>query len=273
MAATESDGSSVSSSPVKDDYERQGARNVKISYRLIACGIAVLGVSFSCDSTSAQAPRTANRSNVSQPRATRPAPPPAGQPATNSTRTAAMATAGSKIAVIDVSEVFKNHIRFKQAMEDMRKDVEGFEAVLQQHGAELQKKRELLQEVRAGTPDYDRIERDMAGFQAQVQADTQLKRKEFLQKEARIYYNVYAEIVKEVEYFAQRQGIDLVVRFNSGQIDPQDRKSVLEGVNRAVVFQQRINITTHILNRLNGPVTPGGGTAQQQGTAPPLHRR
>jgi hypothetical protein len=46
---------------------------------------------------------------------------------------------------------------------------------------------------------------------------------------------------------------------------------VLEGVNRAVVFQQRHNITTHILNRLNGTPTPGGGTAQQ-GTTPPRRR-
>jgi Skp family chaperone for outer membrane proteins len=229
-----------------------------MSYRLIAWGIAVTGVSFCCDSISAQAPRTATRSNVTPQHTNRAAVP--ADPST--TRTAAMATRGSKIAVIDISEVFKNHTRFKQAMEEMRKDVEGFEGVLKQHGAELQKKREQLQEVRPGSPDYDRIEREIASFQAQVQADTQLKRKEFLQKEALIYYNVYAEVVREVEYFAQRQGIDLVVRFNSGQIDPQDRKSVLEGVNRAVVFQRQLNITSHILARLNGPAA---GTARQPG--------
>ena len=79
-----------------------------------------------------------------------------------------------------------------------------------------------------------------------------------------------AEIVKEVEYFAQRQGIDLVVRFNSGQIDPQDRKSVLEGVNRAVVFQQRLNITGHILNRLNGPAQ-SSETANKSTVPRPRH--
>ena len=101
-----------------------------------------------------------------------------------------------------------------------------------------------------------------------MQADTALKRKDFLQREARVYYNVYAEVVKEVEYFAQRQGIDLVVRFNSGQIDPQDRKSVLEGVNRAVVYQRHLNITSHILNRLNGPTS----TAGRKSTVPERRR-
>ena len=158
--------------------------------------------------------------------------------------------------MIDIGYVFNNHARFKQMMEDMRNDVQAFEGKLKENGAELQKMQAQLQENRPGTPDYKKLEEQIAGFQAQVQAKTQLKRKDFLENEARIYYNVYNEIVKEVSYFSQRQGIDLVVRFNSEQIDPQNRKSVLEGVNRAVVYQNRLNITYEISERLNVGTRP-----------------
>ncbi len=172
-------------------------------------------------------------------------------PSTNRAAPAVKPT--SRIAVIDISYVFKNHARFKQTMEDMKKDVEAFEAELKQNGAQLQKYQEQLREHHAGSPEYKRIAEQIAGFQGQVQAKTQLKRNEFLQKEARIYYNVYKEILDEVAFFAQRHGIELVVRFNSEPIDPENRKSVLEGVNRAVVFQRHLNITFDILERLNGP--------------------
>lgn len=180
---------------------------------------------------------------------------------------AAPANSGSRIAVIDISYVFKNHNRFKQSMEDMKTDVEAFEAHLKQSGAQMQKLQTQLREYAPGTPDYKRVQEQIAQFQARVQADTQLKRTEFLQREAKIYYNVYKEIVDEVNYFAQSHGIELVVRFNSEPIDPENRKSVLEGVNRTVVFQRHLNITFNILERLNGPAPqspPDGMTRNTQ---------
>jgi Skp family chaperone for outer membrane proteins len=161
-----------------------------------------------------------------------------------------------RIGVIDINHIFKNHERFKQMIEDMKKDVEAFEAQLNQRGKELQKMREQLDEHRPGSETYKRIEEQMAGFQARVQADTQLKRKEFLEREAKVYYDVYEEIVNEVTLFSQQNRLDLVVRFNSETIDPQNRKSVLEGVNRAVVFHNRLNITYPILDRLNRGTAP-----------------
>ena len=66
-----------------------------------------------------------------------------------------------------------------------------------------------------------------------------------------IYYNVYNEVLNEVALFAEQHGIGLVLRFNSEPIDANDRASVLEGVNRHIVFQKNSNITPNIIDRLN----------------------
>ncbi len=97
-----------------------------------------------------------------------------------------------------------------------------------------------------------------------IQADGQIaatqKKKEFLDREAKIYYGVYQEIVNEVEAFANENGIAIVIRFNSEEIT-QDRNAVLEGINRAVVYQSKSNITNAIIERLVRK-SPAMGTAQ-----------
>ena len=55
----------------------------------------------------------------------------------------------------------------------------------------------------------------MARKQADGQAQTQLKRKEFLEREAMIYYKTYTDISSVVQQFAEKYGIALVLRFNS----------------------------------------------------------
>ena len=162
-----------------------------------------------------------------------------------------VAPSGNRIAVIDISHIFKNHAGFKQAMDRMKKEVEAFEAELRKRGKEIEGLREQMRNFKSGSPEYKGIEEKMAKRAADGQAQTQLKRRDFLEREAKIYYDIYMEIGAAVAQFSQRNGISLVVRFNSAPIEGTDRNSVLEGVNRAVVFQQNLNITPMVLQMLN----------------------
>ncbi len=162
-----------------------------------------------------------------------------------------VAPSGNRIAVIDISHIFKNHAGFKQAMDGMKKEVEAFEAELRKRGKEIEGLREQMRNFKKGSPEYKGIEEKMAKRAADGQAQTQLKRRDFLEREAKIYYDIYMEIGAVVAQFSQRNGISLVVRFNSAPIEGTDRNSVLEGVNRAVVFQQNLNITPMVLQMLN----------------------
>ena len=184
-----------------------------------------------------------------------------GQTVPASAPASSAAAPRSSVAVVDISYIFKNHTRFKQQMEGMKGQVKEFEDQLRKRHQAIAQMKETLGEHRPGTPDYKRIEEEIARIASQLQVDTQLKRKEFLEREARVYYNVYTEITNMIAYFAERHSLSLVLRFNSEKIDPQDRQQVLQGVNRAVVFQKNLNITYEVLDRLN------------RGTPPPVVRR
>ena len=157
---------------------------------------------------------------------------------------------GTRVAVIDISKVFKEHPRFKAQMEAMKAQVKDFENQLQQRGQEIQKIQSDMRQFEPSSAEYKQLEGQILKLQADGQVLAAQKKKEFLDQEAKIYFNVYNEIVQEVSDFASQNGIAIVVRFNSEPIDPNDRQSVLEGVNRAIVHQSQSNITTAIQKRL-----------------------
>ena len=168
----------------------------------------------------------------------------------------AQQSGAGNVAVIDISRIFKEHQRFRASLEDMKKDVEAAEAGLRKDAEDIKKMAQDLKNgpYAAGSPQYKQQEELIATKQAQIQLKMNLQKKEFMEQEAKIYFQVYTEIEKEVAAFAQRYGIDLVLRYNKIDMSPEDRQGVLAGVNRAVVYQNKIDITDDILRRINPQV-------------------
>jgi Skp family chaperone for outer membrane proteins len=191
---------------------------------------------------------------------------PAAAPATG-------APAGTNVAVIDIALIFKHHDRFNAAMGDIKKDIEQFEAYVRDETKKLKTRAEELQQFNAGSPDYRTKEGELARLDSELKVQIGLKRKDFLEQEARVYYRVYKEIEQSVGLFAQRCRIGLVLRYNSDDMKEDDRASVLQGVNKAVVWHGNLDITPQIITDLNrrpfnpnekklvpgtvGPATPG----------------
>jgi Skp family chaperone for outer membrane proteins len=181
------------------------------------------------------------------------------------------------IAVVDISYIFKNHQRFKTTMESMKKEMEGIEADLKADREKIAALEQERNSFGAGTADYKQRDEEVARQMAEFQLKMGKLRKDFLEREAKVYYQTYLEVVDAVKYYAKRQNIGLVLRFNGDPIDPNRRDDVLREINKPVVVQDQIDITGDILVLLNrdqqnstpNPAQPGGGTARQQGTQIP----
>ena len=183
----------------------------------------------------------------------------------------AQGTTGTNVVVLDVGKVFKEHNRFNQALEVMKGDVSKFEKYLQDQRAVIQKMvDELKQKYKPGTPEYNAREAEIAKKTSDIQVDTGLKRKEFMQKEAKLYYNTYTDVTNAVKKFAVKYNIELVLRFNGDEIKQDDPKTIIAGVNSSVVYQNKRDITAAIIAEVNrggrqainngggGPQIPGG---------------
>ena len=180
--------------------------------------------------------------------------PPAAAPAVS---TPAPQQPTTQIVVIDIAKIFKKHHRFNQMMADIKKDIEDFDGYVKNETTKLKGMGEQLQAYRAGSLEYKAKEEEAARLTSDLQVKVGLKKKELLESEARVYYNVYRELEQKVAIFAQQNRIMMVLRFNSDDMKEDDRNSVLQGVNRAVVYYHpQLDVTELVLHELNRGVQP-----------------
>jgi Skp family chaperone for outer membrane proteins len=165
------------------------------------------------------------------------------------------------IAVLDVSYVFKNHKQFIAAMEGLKKEMQSAEGQLKAEREMVQTKDEQRKTFKPGTPEYKQLDEEIARLKSDFNLKAGKIRKEFLEREAKVYYQTYITVNQVVQYYAQQHNIGLVLRFNGDPIDPNRREDVLRSINKPVVVQNNIDITGDILVLLD---RGGAGSAPRE---------
>jgi Skp family chaperone for outer membrane proteins len=175
---------------------------------------------------------------------------------------------GTNVAVLDVGMVFDKHPQFQAQMMGLKKQVEELDASMRNEQKRMLQMRDDLQSYAAGSPQYKAKEEEMARLQSDLNVQMALKRKDFVEKEARVYFETYNEVYEIVASVADRNGIGLVLRFNSEDMKAEDRGSVLNGVNRAVVFQRNLNITKMVIDEVQRRYPQQAAAAPATGAKP-----
>jgi Skp family chaperone for outer membrane proteins len=156
------------------------------------------------------------------------------------------------VAVVDVTYIFKNYKRFNAMMEQMKKDVEATELQLAEERKQINAEVEALNsKFQAGTPEYEREDDRITELKTKFNLRMTRQRKDFLDREAKIYYQAHLEVNDAVKYYALRHNLGLVLRFNGDPVDPNDRQAVLRAINNPIVFQNGIDITPNVLSDLD----------------------
>ena len=91
-------------------------------------------------------------------------------------------------------------------MEDMKADVERAESQVKTERDAISKLAERLAATSTRERrEYKEMEEELAKRQADLAVAGQLQKNEFLQREAKIYHNVYQEILQATDYFCQAE--------------------------------------------------------------------
>ena len=136
--------------------------------------------------------------------------------------------ATTPIVVLDLSKVFDSHTQFKAKIEQIKSMVKAEEAKIQQQGEAIKQRVAKLGSFQPSSAEYKSLEEETARMQGQVQADMALKRKGFLEQEAKVYFDTYEQVKREVKAFAESNRIGIVLRYSSEEIDSANRQSVLQ---------------------------------------------
>jgi len=170
------------------------------------------------------------------------------------------------IALVDVNYIFKHHARLKGQLDDLRGEGEKVQKGFEEQMRAIQEQRKMLGGTAAdafkpGTQQYIQLEEKLVNETSFIQGQVALKRKEFIQREAHLYFNAYREISDEVKYFCEKNGIALVLNFNGDVIHEDNPDDIARGISNKVVYYNRnLDITPQILPRFakEQTATPGG---------------
>ncbi len=183
--------------------------------------------------------------------------------------TARAEDAGHKIAVVDVAKIFKDHAGIVAQVQKVENDLKSYDGELQGKREELKNAAEQLKAFKVGSAEYTRQEELVASLESKLRLDMARKRKELADAEARIYFENYQRIAEGVKVIAQYNKINIVLRYNSEEMDLERGDSVIRGVMKSIVYHDAaLDMTPAVMGYLDRTmkVAENPGAASAPGT-------
>lgn len=155
------------------------------------------------------------------------------------------------VAILDVAAVFQKNLEFNTQMEEIKKEAEQLKLQITEQSKIIQSRAAEISAMESGA---DRFQQEADLEQQQAQLKTQARQAEtnLLNREAQIYYVTYQKLQSVVQAVAEANGIGLVLRFDSSPVNGNVRPEVIKAVNRSVVYNDRLDLTTLITDQM-GP--------------------
>ncbi|WP_146453957.1 OmpH family outer membrane protein [Rubripirellula tenax] len=170
--------------------------------------------------------------------------------------------AGHRVAVVDVAFIFKNHPGIKAQVAAVENDLKSYGGEMQKKQEELKAAAEQIKSFKPGSTEYSQQEERVAGLESKLRLDMARKKKELADAEARIYFDNYQKIADGVKFLAQHYKINLVLRYNSENMDLEEGQSVIRGVMKNVVYHDDdLDMTKGVMQYLDKYSVAGNGAA------------
>lgn len=169
----------------------------------------------------------------------------------------------SRVAVIDMAEVFANYDRF----EDVRKQLEGeIEASSAKSKEIIARMQGLQKELQSGTykqdsPEYLQKAADLNKLQTDLKVEQTTLSSKFMKKEAENYKAIYGEVTAAVKLFCEYRGYSMVIRYRKDGDDASENPGeILQNMNKLVVYNApEDDITDAIIKYLDGQYAKSSG--------------
>jgi hypothetical protein len=119
-----------------------------------------------------------------------------------------------------------------------------------------------------GSPEFKQLDESLARLKAEFSIKQGTVRRDFLEKEALVYYTSYNQVSAAVKAYADKNNIGMVLRFTgddeiADKSATPDREAVMRLIMQPIIHQNHIDITPDVLMMLgvdvrNLPPKPTG---------------
>ena len=162
------------------------------------------------------------------------------------------------IALVNVDRILRDYKPLNEKLAPLKAEAKEFEAALQVRQAELETVGNQIRQVQPGSPDHQRLQIQAVKMQNDLQRFIATSRNELQSKEATVYLAFYRHLDSEIAKYAKANNLKLVIRQHQTSFeDGQSLPDVAKALNRAILYEDGLDITDQILEalRTSGPPT------------------
>ena len=169
------------------------------------------------------------------------------------------ANAQTKVAIVDVGSIFKQHPTFAGQLEALKGKADGFKAQAMQAQQALAAKAQSLQDLKPDSDDFRTKQTELAKEAAALQVEQNNLMQKLMEREAMLHFETYQQVNALISAYCDDRGIQLVLRYNNQDMDLAQPGSVMQRVNSSVVYNDPNNdITKAIVGQLVATAKNGG---------------
>jgi Skp family chaperone for outer membrane proteins len=183
--------------------------------------------------------------------------------------TPAPAATPVKIGLVDMARVFKEYKKFEDMRATLKAEMEVALAEAKKIAANAEKVKEELKLLKQGSAEYIKRESDLAQLSSDFEAKRKVANLQYQRKEAEIFQNIYVDAVDVIKLYAEHFDYSMVMRFNSADLDKSNPTSVVNGLNKLVIYHRpQDDITDAVIDYLNRKYTPTKPAVPRAATQP-----
>ena len=161
------------------------------------------------------------------------------------------ADAQTRVSVIDIGQVFKNHPTFPKQLETLKSEAERFKQGSLQLRQQMIKKAEVLQQYKPGSDEFKQAESAIAKESAALEVEQRNQMRGLVEREAKLHFQAYQQVEAAIASYCEPREIQLVLRYNDVEMKKGDPQSIMRKVNGSIVFHQPSrDITTAVIAEL-----------------------
>jgi len=144
-----------------------------------------------------------------------------------------------KIALIDMTYIFKNYEKLKYRETELKAEFEDLRG-------ELEKKRKKgldmeaeLKDYKQDSPEFDAKKQKLDKLAQDLQFDTKQVQIKMQKEQARMTLEIYHEVHDVVERFCKQYNYTLVLQFSRSEVNSTDPQRLMQVINQPVVYYRK----------------------------------
>lgn len=162
-----------------------------------------------------------------------------------------------QVAVLNLDILLKEDSKVVTALAELKQEAVEIDEKIKLRQAELESAATDARQAQAGSQEQRRLAQQAARLQSELQQFINRERANVQLKEAKIFLSAYRGIEPIVKDYCREKGIKLVLRQQTTSLDEnQSAQDIVKALNRIVVFEDGLDITADIQERMKAKEKP-----------------